>query len=268
MKLLSDNPRKTCTEISASSDRIGYICTSLIKDFPKAMIKYCPVEICQDNGTWSKPSISCALSECYVPGRSEKYIGHRLCTGSGRLCQRWDSQVPHRHRFQHSHMFPDQTVALAEAFCRDPDGSKGAPWCFTSDPEKKWEFCDVTSCLDIEQYDGSCSAKPRKQSTDTINNDDDSQVRKSINDSTCSNQIRYDIYKDYRLRSKVLQERITRSILECTSLCSIMTSCIATTYRADDRKCSLHVGKEMTFVKSRGHKSCIKDCSPGKFSVI
>jgi len=24
------------------------------------MIRYCPVEVCQENGTWSKPSISCA----------------------------------------------------------------------------------------------------------------------------------------------------------------------------------------------------------------
>ena len=53
-------------------------------------------------------------------------------------------------------MFPDYTIAMAEMFCRDPDGVKGAPWCFTTDPDRKWEFCDVRECFGIVVSDGNC----------------------------------------------------------------------------------------------------------------
>jgi hypothetical protein len=30
-------------------------------------------------------------------------------------------------------------------YCRDPD-REGKPWCYTMDPEKRWEFCGVPQC--------------------------------------------------------------------------------------------------------------------------
>ena len=29
--------------------------------------------------------------------------------------------------------------------CRNPDGDSG-PWCYTTDPDKRWEYCDVPVC--------------------------------------------------------------------------------------------------------------------------
>merc|ERR1719352_1852231 len=31
-------------------------------------------------------------------------------------------------------------------FCRNPAGKKDKPWCFTVDPAKKWEYCEVPEC--------------------------------------------------------------------------------------------------------------------------
>ena len=36
--------------------------------------------------------------------------------------------------------FPD-----AKNYCRNPDSSE-EPWCYTTDPNKKWEYCDVCKC--------------------------------------------------------------------------------------------------------------------------
>lgn len=30
-------------------------------------------------------------------------------------------------------------------YCRNPDGEP-RPWCFTTDPNKRWEFCDIPRC--------------------------------------------------------------------------------------------------------------------------
>ena len=35
----------------------------------------------------------------------------------------------------------------ASSYCRNPRGSGQRPWCFTSDKNKRWEYCDIPSCL-------------------------------------------------------------------------------------------------------------------------
>ena len=34
---------------------------------------------------------------------------------------------------------------LEENYCRNPDGER-MPWCYTTDPEKRWEDCPVPRC--------------------------------------------------------------------------------------------------------------------------
>ncbi|KAL3862429.1 hypothetical protein ACJMK2_008395, partial [Sinanodonta woodiana] len=110
---------------------INYICAGLLTDFVSSY-DHCPEQICQTNGVWTNPAISCGINECYTVGNSSTYHGHRTCTFSGKTCQRWDSQTPHSHSFTAVN-FPDGSLALANNYCRDPDGT-GSPWCFTTDP--------------------------------------------------------------------------------------------------------------------------------------
>lgn len=82
-------------------------------------------------------------TECY--NASIAYTGMRICTTSGKLCQRWDTQSPHPHSFTDSN-FPNNNITKSEAYCRDPGGVRGEPWCYTTDPSVEWETCDIPDC--------------------------------------------------------------------------------------------------------------------------
>lgn len=236
------------------------------------------------NGTWSKPSISCALSECYEEGRSRAYVGHRMCTSSGRQCQRWDTQEPQRHRFRKSEMFPDYSIQLADAFCRDPEGVKGFPWCFTTDPDKKWETCDIQKCSDIIIMDGSCGPLPAEPDDDKEhdidekkeNKDEENKEKEEVDSKDkmdeddgggkdslpiCSSgHDLFQMQKDYRIRGKVINEKLLRSVVQCATLCSQVRLCRALTYRSSSKSCILHGGKDFTMIENRGYKAGVKAC--------
>uniref|UniRef100_K1QHT7 Plasminogen n=1 Tax=Magallana gigas TaxID=29159 RepID=K1QHT7_MAGGI len=56
-------------------------------------------------------------------------------TYTGKTCQRWDSQTPHSHSYQNN----------PENYCRNPSNHNGT-WCYTTDPDSRWEDCDVPKC--------------------------------------------------------------------------------------------------------------------------
>ena len=57
-------------------------------------------------------------------------------TQSGIGCQRWASNTPHNGNFENQQ----------ENYCRNPDSSAGGPWCYTTNPSVRWEFCDIPKC--------------------------------------------------------------------------------------------------------------------------
>ena len=77
---------------------------------------------------------------------STQYVGNRSVTKSGRTCQMWSSQYPHRHiAGTQDSQFPDGSVTAAHNYCRDP-GSRGYLWCYTTDPKIDLEICDFNIC--------------------------------------------------------------------------------------------------------------------------
>lgn len=50
------------------------------------------------------------------------------------------------------------TLALSKVFpyflnrflngqnCRNPDNDANGPWCYTTDPTKKWDYCHIPDC--------------------------------------------------------------------------------------------------------------------------
>lgn len=65
-------------------------------------------------------------------------------TISGRTCQDWSSQYPHKHEQTDKIMLRN-----SRNYCRNPDGEPGGPWCYTNDRNKRWEYCNIPSCRKI-----------------------------------------------------------------------------------------------------------------------
>merc|ERR1712142_128870 len=71
--------------------------------------------------------------DCQV-GNGAEYRGTATKTVSGLECTSWEDR---EHLGYHNN-------------CRNPDGDSGV-WCYTNDPIKYWELCDVRKCSDCEK---------------------------------------------------------------------------------------------------------------------
>ncbi|XP_011474510.1 hepatocyte growth factor [Oryzias latipes] len=83
----------------------------------------------------------CSEVEC-INCNGEDYRGPMDHTESGKECQRWDLDEPHKHLF-HPKRYPDK--GLDDNYCRNPNG-RHRPWCFTTDPNTPWEYCTIKVC--------------------------------------------------------------------------------------------------------------------------
>ncbi|XP_073210852.1 hepatocyte growth factor-like protein [Lepidochelys kempii] len=126
---------------------------------------YCRNPDRDERGPWcytTDPAIrhqSCGIKKCEdavcMLCNGEDYRGLVDHTESGRECQRWDLQHPHKHPY-HPHKYPEKD--LDDNYCRNPDSSVG-PWCYTTDPAREREYCHLRKC-------SKCSEK-RPHLTDT-----------------------------------------------------------------------------------------------------
>ena len=82
----------------------------------------------------------------------QSYRGNVSVTQSGYTCQSWTSQCPHRH-----HRTPDNFPELRNAgnACRNPGGqAPHGPWCYTTNPKQRWEYCRVEMCEARKESEG------------------------------------------------------------------------------------------------------------------
>ena len=83
--------------------------------------------------------------EC-LPTDGSAYAGQTNTTESGLSCQQWPDDIPHDH---------DYTYVGEHNYCRNPSDSD-KPWCYTTDPNKRWEYCDLSICP--KSADETCQA--------------------------------------------------------------------------------------------------------------
>eukprot|EP00386_Alphamonas_edax_P008696 GDKI01028326.1.p2 GENE.GDKI01028326.1~~GDKI01028326.1.p2 ORF type:complete len:145 (+),score=53.07 GDKI01028326.1:106-540(+) len=75
--------------------------------------------------------------DCYsADSKGSDYQGLVSTTASGRTCQKWVANFPQKSEFAIGN----------HNYCRNPDGGKDKPWCYTLDPAREWEYCEVPVC--------------------------------------------------------------------------------------------------------------------------
>ena len=84
-------------------------------------------------------------------GKQADYRGTIHKTVSGITCQNWSDQYPHYHS---DLPYPDEEndpKGLEKNYCRNPYGNnpfhnRNRAWCYTTDPNVRWDYCEVPYC--------------------------------------------------------------------------------------------------------------------------
>ena len=58
-------------------------------------------------------------------------------TERGFSCQLWSDVSPHSH---------GHTIQGDHNYCRNPGGGEPRVWCYTTDPDTRWDYCSVDPC--------------------------------------------------------------------------------------------------------------------------
>jgi len=97
---------------------------------PKTRYDYCQVPECE---------IPSKVSHCWKSGRNG-YLGTKSTTKKGFTCQPWNNNYPHKPKY-----WP---TPRNHNFCRNPVNDSKGPWCYTTDPRTRWDYCDIAPCDD------------------------------------------------------------------------------------------------------------------------
>ena len=95
---------------------------------------------------WLATCVGILLPDCYNDDNlGTRYNGTINITESGRTCQPWDSNTPHFHPITSLYRY----YLEGHNYCRNPEGRGKRPWCYTMDPNMRWEYCNVTHCSSL-----------------------------------------------------------------------------------------------------------------------
>ncbi len=83
---------------------------------------------------------------CKLTTRGQDYMGVTSVTQGGITCQRWDTNSPHTNNHPEIEKYPDDSLADAANYCRNPDLSDLGPWCYTTDAGVSWDYCAIPFC--------------------------------------------------------------------------------------------------------------------------
>ncbi|XP_059698003.1 plasminogen-like isoform X10 [Haemorhous mexicanus] len=129
---------------------------------PSVRWEYCDLKKCDDQGLQTVPKPPQTTEEtnpeCIIENGVD-YRGTVAKTARGRTCQEWSSQRPHSHDYFTPTTHP--RAGLEKNYCRNPDGDVNGPWCYTTDPRKAWEYCDIPKCPPPQYECGKSKFRPK-----------------------------------------------------------------------------------------------------------
>ncbi|KAM9839999.1 plasminogen [Aulostomus maculatus] len=137
---------------------------------PRVRWEYCNLEKCSGIPSGSTPTVRPTTSQKPLPptqsppqkdckiGNGATYRGSTSITILGVTCQAWSSQSPHQHSSFTPQSHPDK--GLEGNSCRNPDNDVNGPWCYTTDRNKKWDYCQIPDCAGLNC--GTPVIKPKR----------------------------------------------------------------------------------------------------------
>ena len=87
------------------------------------------------------------VTGCYT-GTGKDFHANVSVTEKGLVCQAWNSTKPHFHILS-----PEDhpEIGGGHNFCRNPGGQKIKPWCFTTDADTEFDFCNIPRCGELQE---------------------------------------------------------------------------------------------------------------------
>uniref|UniRef100_A0A8C9ZX32 Plasminogen n=1 Tax=Sander lucioperca TaxID=283035 RepID=A0A8C9ZX32_SANLU len=122
-------------------------------------LEKCPTKpiFCSFRPLFAHLFVSVAALDCKT-GNGDTYRGPTSITILGVTCQAWSAQIPHQHNSFTPQTHPDK--GLEGNSCRNPDGDVNGPWCYTTDRNKKWDYCQIPDCAGLKC--GTPATKPKR----------------------------------------------------------------------------------------------------------
>ncbi|ERE86382.1 plasminogen [Cricetulus griseus] len=135
---------------------------------PSVRWEYCNLRRCSETGgsvaepptVPQVPNVQDTSEPDCMSGNGKDYRGKVAVTAAGTACQEWAAQEPHRHS-----IFTPQTnprAGLEKNYCRNPDGDVNGPWCYTMNPRKLYDYCDIPMCVPSSYECGKPQVEPKK----------------------------------------------------------------------------------------------------------
>ena len=92
------------------------------------------------------------FSECFTNSLGVDYRGTLSVTPLGNTCMKWTVQSPHEHSYTPGD-YPGFGLG-DHNYCRNPSQESGGPWCYTTNPDQRWEYCNL-----LDNAQDSCPSK-------------------------------------------------------------------------------------------------------------
>ena len=101
------------------------------------------------NGPWCYVNATqwdyCFVEDCHcekhclmLGDNGLTYNGKLAETQSGFQCQQWNRQHPHRTFIR--------PAKINHNYCRNPNNDPNGPWCYTTNPFVRWDYCHLPTC--------------------------------------------------------------------------------------------------------------------------
>lgn len=94
-------------------------------------------------------------SGCDEDPKGAHYRGTLSVTESGEVCQPWSFSLPHKPAPYLKDLAGDS--GLNENYCRNPGGVAERPWCYTMNPNLRWEYCKSSCQVNAGQKSSASS---------------------------------------------------------------------------------------------------------------